>query len=359
MECKTKPAGGWRIAAVSAVILCLVIGFLYARGRASDKEPAAGQGAGSVSEQSADVAPVYSDPGFWAYYETNEDRSADVFLVCPTVDMKDEYNMSLSDEKTRASFLGALNMERGIYGDSGRMFAPYYRQAAMKVYSLDRTEWEPYLELAYSDVSAAFDWYLENENDGRPIVLAGFSQGADMCLRLLEEYFGDGALYDRLVAVYAIGWPCTPEMTERYPQIRPAASANDVGVVVSFDCEAPGVEETFIFPAGQAALTINPLNWKTDGMPADRSENTGACFTDYSGKITREAEGLCGCYIDESRGVIKVTDVDPADYPALVPGLPDGAYHIYDYQFFYRNLQENVAVRIDAWLAAKRLENAA
>lgn len=37
-------------------------------------------------------------------------------------------------------------------------------------------------------------------------------------------------------------------------------------------------------------------------------------------------------------------------YPAVVPGLPEGAYHIYDYQFFYRNLQENVAERVSLYM---------
>ena len=27
-----------------------------------------------------------------------------------------------------------------------------------------------------------------------------------------------------------------------------------------------------------------------------------------------------------------------------------GIYHLYDYQFFYRNLQENVEVRLNAYL---------
>ena len=132
--------------------------------------------------------------------------------------------------------------------------------------------------------------------------------------------------------------------------IRPAQSADDIGTVISFECEAPEVAETFISPAGIRALSINPLNWRTDGTPADRTLNIGACFTDYSGGIRSEASALCGCYIDEDRGVLKVTDVDPADYPAVVPGLPDGSYHIYDYQFFFRNLQENVRLRLDRYL---------
>lgn len=296
-------------------------------------------------------AADYSVAENWAYYSVGEDKPVDLFLVSPTVDMNDEYNMSLNDAETKAAFLGALNMERGIYEESARMYAPYYRQAAMKVNSLDPEARESYIERAYEDISAAFAWYLEHENAGRPIVLAGFSQGADMCYRLLGEYFGDEELYERLVAVYAIGWPCTEEMAEKHPQIKPAASEDDIGAVISFDCEAPEVAETLIVPAGAKAHAINPLNWRTDSEPADRSENPGACFTDYSGANTREEAGLCGCYIDEARGVLKVTGIDSRDYPTLIPGLPEGAYHIYDYQFFFRALQRNVQVRTEKYLA--------
>lgn len=294
----------------------------------------------------------YAQEENWAWLGIGQDKAADVFLVCPTVDMKDEFNMSMTDEATKANFLGALNMERGIYEDSARLFAPYYRQAAMKVYSLTQQEREPYMALAYRDVSDAFSYYLENLNQGRPIILAGFSQGADMCYRLMEEYFGEEALADRLVAVYAIGWPLTQEMTEKYPQLKPAQSADDLGTVISFECEAEEVTDSFIIPQDMKALSINPLNWKTDSTPASREENLGACFTDYSGSIVMDAGALCGGYLDVARGVLKVTDVSPSDYPAIVPGLPEGAYHIYDYQFFFRNLQENVTLRVDAYQAS-------
>ena len=101
-----------------------------------------------------------------------------------------------------------------------------------------------------------------------------------------------------------------------------------------------------INPAGHKAYAINPLNWKTDGTPAGKEENLGACFTNYSGEITQEAAELCGCFIDEMRGTLKIMDIDAADYPPVVPGLPDGAYHVYDYQFFFRNLQQNVLARV-------------
>ena len=315
----------------------------------------------------------YLDMSNWAYFADGEDKPVDVFLVAPTVDTQDEYNMSLSDEKMKQHTVGALNMQRGIYEDSARLFAPCYRQASMKAYSLPEEELQPYLDLAYGDVSNAFAWYLAHENKGRPIILAGFSQGAYMCFRLLEDYFGEGmdlksydasvdwgdSLMNQLVAAYVPGWSCTQEMTEQYPQLRPATGPDDFGVVISFDCEAPEVTDTYVNPVGQKALSINPLNWKTDSTPADKSENLGACFMGYDGSIKQEVKGLCGCYIDPERGAIKVTDIDSADYPNKVPALPEGSYHVYDYQFFYRNLQQNVQTRVEAYFSANALDNAA
>ena len=300
--------------------------------------------------QKAEADIDYTKESNWAYYDVGEDKDADLFLICPSIDTEDEYQMDIDDEEMRKRFVGALNMERGLYEDCTRMFAPYYRQAAIQDYKLEQRESKPYFEKAYADISNAFSYYLKEENDGRPIVLAGFSQGADMCYRLLEEYFDDKELYDKLIAVYAIGWPCTEDMIENYPQIVPAQSADDLGTVITFDCEAPEVNDTIIIPAGQKTISINPLNWMTDSTPADASENLGACFPDYSGEIKKEIEHFCGAYIDEERGVLKIPDVDPAEYPAGIDIVPDGSFHIYDYQFFYRNLQENVKNRVELYL---------
>ena len=300
------------------------------------------------AETSASVD--YSSADNWVYFGVGDDKDVDLFLVCPTVDTLDEEFMSLENDVMKGYFAGALEMERGIYEESTRMYAPYYRQIAMNGYEQDLTERERRLAIAYKDVSDAFAYYLENENNGRPILLAGFSQGSDMVYRLMEEYFGSEEMQQKLVAAYAIGWACTEDMVKEYPQIRPAQSADDLGVVISFDCEAPEVSETIVNPVGRKAYSINPLNWKTDSTPADKSLNIGSRFMKSSGKIKSETEQLCGCYIDEERGALKVTDVTPAEYPAVISFLPEGAYHIYDYQFFFMNLQENVKHRVELYM---------
>lgn len=321
--------------------------------------------AGSASAAVAATAPAvtdYAQPASWAYCETDApttDANADVFFICPSVfaGTDDARTMSLDDTKTKENFVGAINMEKGIYDQDGtdagnRFFAPYYQQIGLNVYELPEDEREPYLQIAYADVRAAFDYYLEHYNDGRPIILAGFSQGADMCIRLMKDEFADPELADRLVACYAIGWRVTQGELDEYPQLVMASGETDTGVIVSFNSESPETESSLIVPAGEKTLAINPLNWKTDGTVADRSQNLGACFTDYSGSITREVPQLTGAYIDDARGTLKVPDVTPEEYPAGLSIFEDGVYHLYDYQFFYRNLQQNVDDRLAAYVEA-------
>ena len=303
--------------------------------------------------RTAKPSSLYAQAENWAYLETEKVADADVFFICPTVyaGEEDSFNMSMEDESTKRDFLGAVNMEKGIYEEDTRFFAPYYRQVGLYVYQLPAQERESYLELAYEDVKDAFTYYLEHYNQGQPIILAGFSQGADMSLRLLKDCFADEEVNDLLVACYAIGWRITQEEMAEYPHLRFATGEDDTGVIVSFNSEAEGVADSLMIPAGTRTLAINPLNWKTDGTPAGKEENLGACFTDYSGNIVTEIPQLTGAYLDTQRGALKVTDVTPEEYPPGLAIFSDGVYHLYDYQFFYRNLQENVAVRLNAYLA--------
>lgn len=305
--------------------------------------------------------PDYADMGSWAYWRVGENKPTDLFIVCPTVDLGTggNKNMSLTDNEAKKNFYGALNMERGIYEQHCRMYAPYYRQAVLADYDLPANEAEPYFNIAYKDVRAAFVYYMQHENNGRPFVLAGFSQGAEMCLRLLKEFGNEDFVKDNMVACYAIGWRFTTQEAEKYPYIQPAKCADDLGKVIIFNSEAPEVTSSLMVPHGEKSFCINPLNWRTDGTMADKALNSGACFTDYSGSIKREMPQLTGCCIDTERGVLKVTDIDKKQYPPVLSIFTDGIYHLYDYQFFYRNLQQNVGLRINTFVEERQVQNAA
>lgn len=324
----------------------------------------------------AEAAPDYASPEGWAYWDDrlvdDQDgalvdaagpvvgvgpwataaKPADLFIVAPTVVLGEDggSNMDLLNAEDRASFVGALNMELGIYRDECRVFAPFYRQATLAMYDAGGDALDSAIDAAYADVAAAFEAYLEASPD-RPLVLAGFSQGSEHVIRLVRDYFGDDGLRERLVAAYAIGWRLTAEECAATPWLLAACGPDDTGVVVVFNSEDPAVGDSLIVPAGTSTLAINPLSWETSSDLAPAELNLGACFTDYAGAVVEEIPALCGAYLDPARGTLKVTGVDPADYPPALPIFDEGVYHVYDYQFFYRNLQENVAERVGAYLA--------
>lgn len=305
--------------------------------------------------------PDYNNTAAWAYWRVGENKAADLFIVCPTVDLGTDghTNMSLTDENIKGNFTGALNMQRGIYEKNCRMYAPYYRQATLADYDLPANEAEPYFNLAYKDVRAAFVYYMQHENNGRPFVLAGFSQGAEMCLRLLKEFGNENFVKDNMVACYAIGWRFTPQEAAEYLYVQPAKCADDLGKVIIFNSEAPEVTSSAIVPEGVKTFAINPLTWSCGSQKAPKTLNAGACFTDYSGAVVREVPQFTGCYIDSVRGTLKVTDVDKKEFVSGLPLFTEGVYHIYDYQFFYRNLQQNVNLRIKTFMEERQEENAA
>ena len=98
-----------------------------------------------------------------------------------------------------------------------------------------------------------------------------------------------------------------------------------------------------------SANCINPLNWKTDETPADASQNLGAVFfDDATGTFEREVPNYCGAQIDLSTGALTTT-LPPGEN--LDTGFGEGIYHRFDYAFWYRNLQSNVADRINAYFS--------
>lgn len=320
------------------------------------------------------VTSMYASANNWAYLAYDKDlntnitktkssldlqsllaktnKKADLFFVAPTVDIGEKGNlfMSLDDELSKNNFIAAIDMEKGIYDDSTIIYAPFYRQITLKTYGINSTvdveTTNNALNSAYSDVREAFLYYMDNFNHNRPIVLAGFSQGSDMIIRLLKEFFDKPKYQNKLIAAYAIGWRITENEREQYPHLKIAQNETDIGTIILFNTEDGTIDESLMIPSGVKSYCINPLNWRTDSTLADKSENKGAVFVDST--KTLEIPNLTGAYINEERGNLIATDVNKHDYPGVI--FEDGIYHLYDYQFFYRNLQENVAKRLNQYL---------
>ena len=304
------------------------------------------------------ATPDYADRANWAYFGGNKSKSVDIFFIAPTVELGSPQVMAMdiTDGKIKSSFLGATNMEKGIYDATGNFYAPFYRQASLLAYNVDgtinkegyrlgSTESKKLFATAYADVRKAFDYYWEYENKNKPVIIAGFSQGAQHAISLLKDYAANKKFRSRHIATYAIGWRVTDADLARLHGITMAKNACDTDVIIAFNSEAESVSSSLMVPTDIKTYATNPLNWRSDGLPASALLNKGACFTDYAGAIKKETPWLCGAYIDKARGTLKITGIEAKNYPALLPGFAQGVYHIYDYMFFYRNLQENVGER--------------
>ena len=171
--------------------------------------------------------PNYSDLKYWAASPHKTDASdqiplflkdekreflADVFFIHPTIYDNDSdtasWNAWLNDEKVNTETDNTtILLQASVFNGSCRVFAPRYRQANMEVfYKMGTPKATDAFDLAYSDVKAAFLYFLKNENNNRPIVIAGHSQGALHAKRLLQEFFDGTTLQKQLVCAYIPGY---------------------------------------------------------------------------------------------------------------------------------------------------------
>ncbi len=303
-------------------------------------------------------APDYADPARWVAIPETLAHEADTFFILPTVNMRETEvgNEDIYNERKASRFVKTLGIEGGIAGESTDVYAPFYRQATIASY-LDEngmmTDMQAandameYDDIAYGDIRAAWLYYLENWNNGRPVLLFGYSQGADMVLRLLAEFGAESALADRLVAAYVIGASVDEAYLTEHPWLQMARGETDTGVIISYNAADARMEKP-----ETREYAINPLNWKTDSTPASKEENLGFVVTDVTGAVTQELPAYCGAYLDPDSGKLIITEADNLEelYVSTGSPFPAGDYHMYDLYFFYRNLQKNIADRVESFL---------
>ena len=296
----------------------------------------------------APPAPDYRDASAWVCQTAAPDKPVDLFYVHPTIYAGSHpANMDIRDPQLRATARHLIDTQASVYADSTNLFAPYYRQMSMaRLDPAGNLYQNPAYRIGAGDVARAFTYYLTHLNGGRPFVLAGHSQGSMTLISLMREQFDNPEISRRLVAAYIIGYSVTREDVATYPWMRPARGAEDTGVIISYNTQAPETIGSPVLLPG--AVCINPLNWKTDATPAGAALNRGAVFFHATqATIEREVPGYAGACIDTATGALVTELPEQLDTGSFPPGV----YHIYDYALWYRNLQANVARRCRRYLA--------
>ena len=152
------------------------------------------------------------------------------------------------------------------------------------------------------------------------------------------------AARQQMVAAYAIGYSVTVDYLTRNSHLRIAERRNDVGVVISYSTEAPGVKATnpAVLPG---AVAINPVNWTRSERKALQQNSRGANLSVFGEEEYKEA--FADARINMARGVVECSTADLDKYAD--PDYPHGAFPGGDYAFYFYDLRANAQERVDAY----------
>ena len=296
-----------------------------------------------------DVLTDYSVSDNWLYVTKSPTKPVDVFYAYPTTYRGDDNYCAVTNEGMRAGARNLRQIQADVYEESANLYMPYYRQVnATYALTISPQEQDRIMrKVPGADVIAAFKYYVDNYSDGRPFILAGHSQGSNSLLYVLEYMKDKPELLDRLVCAYVIGYSVTSEYLAANAPLAFATGRTDTGVIVSWNTESPGVAEPnpVVDPG---ALAINPISWTTDETHASEELSLGSRLGDTPEGF-RDEEHYADATVNHARGVIVCSTVDPLDWAAPGSVFPLGVLHQCDYSFYYYDLQQNVADRVNAY----------
>ena len=131
------------------------------------------------------------------------DSAFDCFYVYPTVSTEPSDNADLAVQPAETDVAMA---QASPFSQACRVWAPMYRQRT-DASLLKGLGADPRADtVAYDSLLSAWDDYLAHDNNGRPVIFIGHSQGAAMLIRLLSSQVDpDAALRARTVLAILAG----------------------------------------------------------------------------------------------------------------------------------------------------------
>lgn len=307
--------------------------------------------------KSADSAPDFSSLNYWAAHpwkwdpsdsvpkpllQEPRDSSVDVFFLHPTTltsvkRLKDK-NANIDDPFINAKTdYSTILYQASVFNQQCRVFAPRYRQAHIKTFFIsDKEKAEVIFDLAYADLKAAFEYYMNHWNNGRPIIIASHSQGSLLAERLLKEYFEGKPLQNKLVVAYVIGWPVPKEY---FVSLKMCADSNQTGCVCSWRTFRRDYVPLWLRKEKGNSFVTNPLTWDMNTDFVSRKNNKGSILKNFNKIYPQSTDAQI------SNGLLYTRRPKfPWSFLYITRN-----YHIGDINLYYMNLRENIRQRIAAY----------
>ncbi len=316
--------------------------------------------AGNFDVNRLSKAPDYTKLQYWAAHPDKRDNAdslpashlkdvqanseVDVFFVYPTIytgnkKTQKKWNADVDDIALNKEIDNSTILHQSsVFNGTGKVYSPRYRQAHINVYYEKKrlADAAQAFDIAYYDVKTAFEYYLKNYNNGRPIVLAAHSQGTNHTERLLKEYFDGKALQKQLIAAYLVGMPIVKDSFKTIP---PCITPEQTGCFCSWNAYSKNhYPKKWEFDLKYATAT-NPINWTIEGTYASREENKGGVMRDFTIK-----ENLSDAKVKDGMVWIGKPNVTGAFF------LRTKRWHYAEYNLFYMNIRENAQLRAKTFL---------
>lgn len=367
---------------IIAVLVLTVVGFLlWLQANQTKALQIAFVPTTPITEEPLGPAPDYSDTKNWAAYRDQPSRAletpagvdpvggippVDIVFLHPTTALPapladKRWNALLADDlvNKRTDNFAAAHIA-SAFSPAGAVYAPRYRQATIGAFFDTSGQGQTAMQRAYGDILAAFDYYLDNLNQGRPFILAGHSQGSLHALMLLRDRISGTPILRQMVGAYLIGWPISVEADLKAVGVPACETATDTGCVISYQAFAEGGDPSDLLAIhaalpgllgasrdGTQMLCTNPLTWSRGGA-ATRGANLGGLPVDETAaELAQPIPELTGARCGED-GILYLTDPPGGDWRnALLPGEN---YHAVDIPLFYMNIRQNALERSHAYI---------
>lgn len=288
-------------------------------------------------------APNYDDASQW--YISDRQSQADVFYIISTetgdytLDGVPYYHADTYNDSLRAPLYSEMLGVDTLVSGRLNYYAPYYRQCSLQSFGSDSLMAARY-PIALDDVRRAFKHYLSHYNQGRPFILAGFSQGAMIMLQLLQEM--DEAAFQRLIAAYAIGVSISKDQLAS-PHIIPATGAADTGVTICYN-SVRDARNAISRIGDNNVVAINPVNWRTDATPVTFMTEPSPLLP-----VDQQQKDTLTVHLDQASHLLFVEGYTATDYLLPLFGM-EGNYHTREIWLYRDQLRENMALRASTFL---------
>mgnify|MGYP001302181289 FL=1 len=323
----------------------------------------------------SDVQQFYIPDESFQVNKINND--VDVFYIHPTGFYEKNWNSDMDRNKSafeRTEIM--LANQASAFNESCNIYAPEYRQATYFAFFDKNQNGKKALDLAYTDVESAFDYFIENNNNDKPFIVAGHSQGALHAQRLIINRIQGTSLQERFICAYAIGYMIPDNLYDSlFPFIKRSENYNDTNCIVSWSTVVEGFKRSrektpFWTPNGwtsepmvQKIVSTNPFSWTNDSdwhlSPQNKSIINKSQDYDFTDQISIAHTGT-----KKSIGLTRVQEFSASlnDKSGLVetrgPLIDNikkmkffsGDLHSFDMMLFWGTLRQNVKDRIKTFV---------